>query len=244
MIKNFIDELEVFKTNKNLTLEVVEIKSENESAKIVIVDNFYENPDLVRNLALSIPPTTNERITSYLPSGKNSGRINAFYLMDSLGPVYDRILRETFPEILLPEFAKSGRSDQIVGSFMRATFMANVMTSENLPPRVPHIDCADSRAFASSVYLNTNDECKGGTGFYSFGGKIFSNKNYNTIDLDEKILPNKFVIEDEGDWKKLYVAEMKYNRMVLYQQNIFHNAYIDDTMFNNNMYRLNQQFFI
>lgn len=244
MLKKFIDELEVFKTNDDLSIEVVKITSDDETAKIAIIDNFYANPDLVRDLALSIPPTVNDRITSYLPSGKNSGRVNAFYLMDSLGPTYDKILRKTFPEILLPEFAKSGRSDQIIGSFMRATFMVNVMTSENLPPRVPHIDCADSRAFASTIFLNTPRECAGGTAFYSFGGKIFSNKNFNTLDINEKILPDKFVIEDEGDWKKLYIAEMKYNRMIVYQQNILHNAYIDQSMFLNNTYRLNQQFFI
>ena len=244
MYKKFIDESEVFRTNENLEIEIVELRSSLETAKIAIVDNFYANPDAVRELALMIPPTTNERITSYLPSGKTSGRINAFYLMDSLGPVYDDIIRRAFPEIVFPEFQKSGRNDQIISSFMRATFMVNVMTSENLPPRVPHIDCPDYRAFASAVFLNTNDECAGGTAFYSFNGKIFSEKNYNSIDIAEKIEPTKFVIDDEGDWKKLYVAEMKYNRMIIYQQNIFHNAYVDESMFNGGVYRLNQQFFI
>lgn len=244
MFKKFVDEEKVFETNDNLTIEIVEIKSPLESAKIAIVDNFYKNPDLVRDLALSIPPTANNRITSYLPSGKTSGRINAFYLLDPLGPVYDKLVREAFPEIVMPEFARSGRTDQIIDSFKRATFMANVMTSENLPPRVPHIDCPDHRAFASTVFLNTEDECAGGTAFYSFADKIYSDKNYNTVDIQGTTLPNKFIIEDEGDWKKLYVAEMRYNRMVFYQQNIFHNAYIDETMFLGDTYRLNQQFFI
>jgi hypothetical protein len=73
---------------------------------------------------------------------------------------------------------------------------------------------------------------------------MYAEKNYNSIDIEEKVNPTKFVIDDEGDWKKLYVAEMKYNRMTLYQQNIFHNAYIDETMFLGDTYRLNQQFFI
>lgn len=244
MYKKFINESEVFRTNEDLEIEIVEIQTSSDTAKIAIVDNFYANPDLVRDLALAIPPTTNERITSYLPSGNNSGRINAFYLMDSLGPVYDKIIGQAYPEIVFPEFQKSGRNDQIISSFMRATFMVNVMTSENLPPRVPHIDCPDYRAFASAVFLNTDNECAGGTAFYSFGGKIFSKKNYNSIDLEEKIEPTKFIIDDFGDWKKLYVAEMKYNRMILYQQNIFHNAYVNETMFTNGIYRLNQQFFI
>lgn len=244
MYKKFIDEQEVFATNEDLKIEIVEIKSSLETAKIAIVDNFYKNPELVRDLALSIPPTTNERITSYLPSGKTSGRINAFYLLDPLGPVYDKLIREAFPEIVLPEFARSQSTQQIIDSLKRATFMANVMTSENLPPRVPHIDCPDYRAFASTIFLNTDDECAGGTAFYSFADKIYSNKNYNTIDVQGTQKPNKYIIEDEGDWKKLYVAEMKYNRMIFYQQNIFHTAYLTDKMFLGDTYRLNQQFFI
>lgn len=244
MLKKFIDEDVIFETNNDLSIEIVEIRSPLESAKIAIVDNFYKNPELVRDLALSIPPTANKRITSYLPSGKNSGRVNAFYILDNLGPVYDKLIKKVFPEIVMPEFARSGREDQITESFKRATFMANVMTSENLPPRVPHIDCPDHRAFASSVFLNTNEECAGGTAFYSFSDKIYSNQNYNTIDVQGTTLPDKYVIEDEGDWKKLYVAEMKYNRMIFYQQNVFHTAYLDETMFLGDTYRLNQQFFI
>lgn len=244
MIKKFINEHEVFQTNSNLNFEIVNLKTKLHEAKVVIVDNFYKNPDLIRELALLIPPTCNERITSDLPAGKNSGRINAFYLLDSLGPIYDKIIKETFPEVVNPEFKKTGRSDQILSSFTRATFMVNVMTSENLPPRVPHIDNPDFRAFASTIYLNVEEECAGGTAFYALNDSIISEYNHNYLDIQGTIKPTKFVIEDEGDWKKICLIEMKYNRMILYQQNIFHSAYIDEKMFTNNTYRLNQQFFI
>lgn len=244
MIKQFINEHEVFQTNPNFNIKIVNLETKFDKVKVIIVDDFYKNPDLVRELALLIPPTCNERITSDLPAGKNSGRINAFYLLDSLGPVYDKIIKETFPEVVNPEFEKTGCNDQIISSFTRATFMVNVMTSDNLPPRVPHIDNPDFRAFASTIYLNTEEECAGGTAFYALDNKIISEFNHNFLDIHGTIKPTKFVIEDEGDWKKIHLVEMKYNRMILYQQNIFHSAYIHDKMFTNNIYRLNQQFFI
>lgn len=243
MIK-FIDEKKIFLTNQDLKIQIIEIKTPCELVKIGIVDDFYVDPDAVRELAFTIPPTVNDRITSDLPTGKNSGRINAFYILDSLGPVYNKIIQKIFPEVVFPEFEKTNQNDQIITSFQRATFMINVMTSENLPPRVPHIDNSDYRAFASTIYLNKAEECAGGTAFYSFQGKMISDKNINYVDEKNKIKPTKFLIDDQGDWKKIHLVEMKYNRMIVYQQNVFHSAYIDETMFTKNIYRINQQFFI
>ena len=64
MIKNFINELEVFEINPDYKLSVIEI--EPFGVRVAVVDNFYKNPDLVRNLALSIPPSSNERILNNL----------------------------------------------------------------------------------------------------------------------------------------------------------------------------------
>jgi hypothetical protein len=65
-----------------------------------------------------------------------------------------------------------------------------------------------------------------------------------TIDANGKILPDHFVVDDCGDWKRIGIAEMKFNRMIIYSQNIFHSAYVKPDMFIDGVYRLNQQFFI
>ena len=237
MLKKFINELETFAVNENLEPEIISIGTEG---KIVIVDNFYKNPELVRDLALAIPPTTNERILNNLPTGPTSGRINAFYLLDHLGPVYDKIIRSCYPE--LSQYYAPGYFES---SFQRATFMCNVMTSNNLPPRLPHIDHTDRRLLASLIYLNTPDECAGGTGFYSFKNKLIGENKFRThIDDTNLKEPDHFVVDDLDDWKLEYIAEMKFNRMVIYSQNIHHSAYIKPNMFTGNTYRLNQVFFI
>jgi len=238
MIKNFINELEVFEINPDYELSVIEI--EPFGVRVAVVDNFYKNPDLVRNLALAIPPSSNERILNNLPYGTDSGRISVFYLMDHLGSYYDKIIKEVWPDI-----HSQYESNYFTESFKRATFMVNVMTSNNLPPRLPHIDFPDKRFFASAVYLNTPEECAGGTSFYTFDGNVYADKvTANTVDKQGKIAPDHFVVDDCGDWKRVGMVEMKYNRMVIYSQNVFHSAYIKPEMFVDGVYRLNQQFFI
>ncbi len=240
MYKNFINELEVFAVNPDYKLSVIEVG--DEKSKIAIVDNFYLNPMMVRDLALTIPPSTNERILNYLPYGNDSGRINAFYILDHLGPIYDKIIKEVFQD-----FVKDYDNDYFVESFKRATFMVNVMTSNNLPPRLPHVDYPDKRLLASAIYLNTPEECAGGTAFYTFGGNQYADEitySSKTIDIAGTTPPDHFVVDDCGDWKQIGLAEMKFNRMVIYSQNLFHSPYIKPGMFTNGVYRLNQQFFI
>lgn len=237
MNKHFINEAEVFAINENLTPEVVHLR---DGVKLVIVDDFYKNPMMVRDLAIAIPHTVNERILNNLPVGPTSGRINAFYLMDHFGPVYNKIIRECYPE--LSQYYAEGYFES---SFKRATFMVNVMTSENLPPRLPHIDHTDRRLLASLIYLNTPDECAGGTGIYSYKEKLTGETKFRTtVDDQGTKNPDHFVVDDLDDWKLEYVAEMKFNRMVIYSQNTHHSAYIKPGMFTGNTYRLNQVFFI
>lgn len=222
MEKYFIDEAEVFAINENLKFEVGEF---GDGTQLVTIDNFYKNPDLVRDLALRIPPTYNDRIKTYLPGG----RIGAFYLMDHFAPVVDNIIKKVWPELWI-QFPPN----HIETVFKDATFAVNVMSTEMLEPRTPHIDCPDPRAFAATIFLNTPEECKGGTAFYNYHGPW---------DGDVK-KTKEYITDSNGLWELIHIAEMKYNRFILYQANVLHTAYIKKDMFNSGVYRLNQMFFI
>ena len=80
MIKNLINEEEVFAINENLRAEIVTFDP-NET-KVVIIDNFYKNPHLVRQLALDIPPTYKRSLLNGLPGG----RIDAIYQLGHFSP--------------------------------------------------------------------------------------------------------------------------------------------------------------
>ena len=131
-------------------------------------------------------------------------------------------------------------------SFMNATFMVNVMQTDNLPPVCPHMDNTSGMNLASTIYLNTANECNGGTSFYSFGGKTYYEDPSvtHTLDVHGNIPVNEYITDSVGDWTLLGIAHMKFNRMVLYNQAVLHSAYVKPNMFTGDLYRLNQQFFI
>jgi len=232
VINTFINETEVFEINENLSVTVDKIGSQDK--KVVIIDNFYKHPEQVRNLALTIPPTTNTRIRTHLPGP----RINAFYTLDHLGPVFDDIIKNVYPEWHM-QFPRS----HINNVFRDSTFVVNIMHNKFLEPRTPHIDCPDPRAFAAMIYLNTPNECEGGTGFYTFDGHDSGTATtlYNNKD-SEKL--TQYIAGDAGDWKMYHHVDMKWNRMVLYQANIYHAAHITNDMYTDSTYRINQMFFI
>lgn len=228
MEKYIIDEQKTFEINPDYK-ETVEYYG---PAKVVLVDDFYKNPDLVRELALRIPPSINQRIRG----GNPAYRINAFYVLDNMAWIYDKLLRKHWPEIMNNVFPSA-----IFESFTRATFMINVMQSENLPVKVPHQDNTSGTNFASTIYLNTPEECAGGTSFYTYGGRA----DVRGESLDMKgTEPTEYITDSVGAWELTGIAEMKFNRMVLYNQSMLHTAYIKPGMFKDDVWRLNQQFFI
>jgi hypothetical protein len=226
MKKNIIDENIVFKINNNLSATIFTVGPNN--SKIVIVDDFYKNPFMVRDLALTIPPTHNSRILGGVPGG----RIDAFYNLEHLSSVFDNIIRNVF----LPE-EKRNLNSNLAEIFKSATFCVNVIQSTNLPPIVPHVDNRENFRFASTVYLNTENECNGGTSFYTYNGMQEGPTTLRGIE-------DYYITDSVGLWDMIFLAEMKFNRLVLYEQNILHTAYIKPGMFENELYRLAQMFFI
>lgn len=226
MKKNIINELEVFEINDNLSAKIFTFGPRK--SKIVIIDDFYKNPHLVRELALTIPPTHNPRILGGVPGG----RIDAFYNLEHFADVFDNLIRNVF----LPEDKKNLNSN-LSEIFKSATFCVNVIQSTDLPNKVPHVDNREDFRFASTIYLNTPEECAGGTSFYTFNG------NQEGPALTEG-LQNQYVTDSIGPWEMIFLAEMKFNRFVLYEQNILHTAYVKPGMFENDIYRLVQMFFI
>lgn len=233
MLKNIINEDEIFEINDNYHVTVEEF----EGVKVVVVDDFYKNPHDVRQLALDIPASYNRRIRGNNPAL----RVNAFYELSSMAWIYDQLSRQYFPEI-----TQFYDAEYFQRSFMNATFMVNVMQTKDLPPVCPHMDNTSGVNLASTIYLNTANECNGGTSFYSFGGKTYYDDPSvtHTLDVGGKHPVTEYINDSVMDWKMIGMVPMIFNRMVLYNQAVLHSAYVKPHMFVGDMYRLNQQFFI
>ena len=181
-----------FKLNESPTEELLEFGD----LKVLVVDNFYENPDIIREGILGTPATYFTPDRPPYP-GRH---IDIRYDLSSLSTAYKNLISKYFK-----------LNVDVDKSLSKHSFLVNVLQSEHSDPN-PHID--DTKGYASSIYFNIDEECSGGLDFYDF------------------------------DNNKLGTVDMKYNRMLLYQQFVKHVPYIPEGSFTGDLHRINQQLFI
>ena len=225
MKKYSIDEQETFAINEELDAKV-EIMGWQEFP-IVYIDNFYKNPDLVRNLAIKCPATGNPLVLKGVP-GK---RVDMNMDLKPFFNVWEEVATGVFG-------LKSEEINAFRLGMFRNGFTVNVTQSEDRS-KLPHIDCEDvhERGWAGIVYLNKPKECNGCTGFYNYKGNQVNPKNANLADTC-------YVDESSGPWELLHLAEMKYNRFIMYPFNVLHGAYDKDNFYKDDLFRLTQVFFL
>jgi hypothetical protein len=230
LFSNIEEEIETFSVSPEITVTVERFDGDG---KIAIIDNFWKNPDKIREVTLSIPKTWNPRIIHGLPGA----RIEATFYFSHLGELFRDLIKNIYPE----EFKMLKTDDYVQACFDNASFLVNVQNS-NLPPRVPHIDnLGEPYRWAAGIYLNRPDECTGGTAFYTFRGS----KTVNMMTIESLVKDYPIYVQDDyRDFKKIHMAEMKYNRLVLYPQNLLHTPYIPPNTFTDENPRLMQMFFI
>ena len=106
--------------------------------------------------------------------------------------------------------------------------------------------------FGSVIYLNTPQECAGGTNLYSHKGEMSIPydlepdwaQHIEHIENDiEKVKYIKSKVDGNNPYTCEFEAAMVYNRMVLYQADVLHSHNVDLGMFAKTN-RLNQVFFM
>jgi|TARA_B100000470_G_C19666002_1_gene335366 hypothetical protein len=217
----------------------------------IIIDNFYKNPDEVRELALSLEDDDSSDLVNGFPG------VRGFYetseVKEKLYDLYFFLCNKHFPRFDEKEFKKN---------WSKAGFLVNVLNEETLMANpigiIPHQDWwmsepeESSFQFGSVIYLNTPDECAGGTNLYSHNGEMsipydFEPEWAGELErIEHDIDKVKYVKEKVGGgepYKCEFEAEMKYNRMVLYQADVLHAQNVDLGMFHN-YNRINQPLFM
>ena len=108
------------------------------------------------------------------------------------------------------------------------------------------MDNTSGHNLAATIYLNNENECAGGTSFYTFGGRTFYADPTVThaYDVEGNLPVTSYINDSIHDWDMIGMVPMQFNRMVLYNQAMLHSAYVKSGMFTDSVYRLNQQFFI
>ena len=234
MKKYFIDESEVFAVNEDLEGRVELMGWEKKP--IVYIDNFYKNPDMVRDLVFRIPPTFNRRICGGLPGG----RVSVNFDLTHLAPIWMDIAKEVYG-------LKKSEEPRFQIACEELTFSVNITGDEQCD--IPHIDYPTelnelARGWAGVIYLNTPEECHGGTGFYTY-------KGMSCVDIEQSGIWREEIVRDSvGPWELVHLAEMKYNRLIFYPDDFLHTVYQHPGHFRTNNdndtkpYRLAQSLFL
>ena len=225
MKKYFIDEEKTFAVNTPADARV-ELMGWEE-IPIVYIDNFYTNPDMVRKLAIESPTTSDPRILGGVPGE----RVDISFNLEHIWPIWIEIAENVYG-------LEQKEKKAFEMSCMNISFSVNV-TQSHYRRKKPHIDLPDvsDRGWAGVVYLNKPKECKGGTGFYTYKGQQVNPRQ-------DGIWQEEYVNDSVGPWELIHLAEMKYNRMIMYPANVLHTPYDKEGFFTDDVYRLVQAFFL
>ncbi|MDE0953996.1 MAG: DUF6445 family protein [Candidatus Poseidoniales archaeon] len=225
----------------------------------IIIDDFYKNPDEIRELATSSDYYTTENLIGGFPGMR--------CLVDT--PEVEEKLYDVYFH-LCDKYFGIPREDDFNKNWNITKFLVNgtndTLLKKSPMGMIPHQDWwGDAPSehprlqFGSVIYLNSPEECAGGTNLYSYNGDISIplDKKPGWLEGKEKIAikgPLGVIMPEAQKFKYIkdkvnnqynveFEAKMKYNRMVLYQSDVLHSAEVELGMFKDYS-RINQVFFM
>lgn len=188
----------MFELNSELNAKVVKVVDK----QIIEIENFYKNPDTIREFALSSKKYSREENEDLLANVVGHRVCEDTLELTKLNSVFEELCNH--PEWHI-DFDKEHHD--YYWSSMR--FMVNVANHQDIlndgRDMIMHVD-GPRLKWACVVYLNFSLECEGGTGFYSYVPAL-----------------DKMKLE--------YMSDMKYNKAVLYDANMIHGAIMEKNMF-------------
>lgn len=205
--------------------------------QVVIVDDFYQYPDEVLQVALHLPYTDRFEMVGNFPGVRASLNIESRQLVETLSALWGSSLFTFF-------------SPQPV-------IFQGIQTQQyrlNVGQRQPHID----QDITAMIYLNPVDSCSGGTGLYrhrptglervpvmpdttirqiadqlELSDEFFTSpegyENFQNSMIFNPLFAcreNTYINDGNEYWELLTLVEMRPNRLMLFDGRCFHSQYI------------------
>ncbi len=183
--------------------------------KVIIVDNIIKDPDEFHEFICGLP----------IPRAEDGF------------PGYQLRINYTFPQLetLLISIAKDYGIDEREFRFNVNRFDGN--HTQRRRCTYPHVDLDCS--LAANIYLTKETEGKSGTAFYKHKKSgmeyrpIFKARyRYDEFEAVTDQDPEEFVpyvpVVDNSDFLMYNLIEGKYNRMVVYEGDLFHNLFVEE----------------
>lgn len=231
MTYNFV-ESDLVQINENLNLKISHIGEQNH--QIIIIDNFLQNPEYLLEIIKSIPIEKNLNNQSGYGAGWHSTL-----------PLRFSQIKQTAHYLAINNYnmspPKEGNPHQNI--YLQTNILHGGIVC-NYTSMLPHVDDA---FLGFNLFLNKDDDCKGGTMFYShvksgldsqssyFDSEFSKSNEYWKIHetyrkakkYDYEVEYDSKMIDEDPEWEKSFLIEAKYNRFVMYPSSLFHSAYIE-----------------
>jgi len=169
---------------------------------LVSIDNVYDDPDHVRDYALSVR-----------------------YNIPGVDPLMNVLSNGSWPGITSIDTFKFPKIDSLVsstlGKVVRQVYNSGKfrLSSEGEIAKSPlHVDTKDFNTYAGVLYLNKVTDSIPGTIFYTHKE---TNTNFADAKTYEKILENNDLLNVDK-WIVDSISHIKYNRLIIYPANRYH----------------------
>jgi hypothetical protein len=188
----------IFDINMELDAKIVPILGK----PIIEIENFYRNPDSVRQFALESKKYTKDDNDDLIAGAVGRRVCQDSLELTKLSSVFEQLCNHSSWHI---DFDKDHHEYYWSGMRFLVNVTNNLDILDDGRDMIMHVDGPDKK-WACVIYLNTNEECEGGTGFYSL------NMEKDEVNLE-------------------YLSQMMYNKAVLYDANMIHGAIMEKHMF-------------
>ena len=192
--------------------------------RILVVDDFMDEVDLLREQAAAMAPFTPE-VDTYYPGLRRM-------IHEDDATTYRHVSEGM--AALLPLMTQAYGVERLRP--IEACFCLVTKRPEEvgIGQHVPHYDSADPRYFAFLHYLNR--EPQGGTGFYRHRASGFERLNpareaaYSSV-RDRELAqygppPVGYISDSTDQFERTGFFEAKYNRLLVYQGSVLHSGHI------------------
>jgi hypothetical protein len=190
--------------------ELRELRELTLARQMVVVDDFYDDPDSIRRLALEDQYKYGKFADGSL---RYSGFSNKSYITDEV--------RSKLPKIVGTEI-KFRTDHELTGHFRVAPTKG--------PQQGIHIHW-DEYGWNAIVYLNLPEHCEGGTGLYRHrrtGWEIYPTHRElkaagfeSFADMEKQVL-REDQRRDPSNWEHILTIPMKYNRLLIIRSDFWH----------------------
>ena len=218
--------------------------------QVVVVDDFYQYPEEILQVALSLPYTDRFEIVGNFPGVRARLDHEHRKLVESMSAIWGCPLFTFFaPQPVVFQGIKTGNYRLNIGQ------------------RQPHID----QDITAMVYLNPADSCTGGTGLYrhrptglervppipdgtirqladqlELSDEFFTSpegyENFQNSMIFNPLFAcrdNTYINDGNEYWELLELIEMRPNRLMMFDGRCFHSQYIQSGDYNQ-AFRVNQ----